>query len=334
MDRLNVFLKKKEAMLDEGSDKEERLIRSNIRRQYDISASIGVYPRQLAIETVNHCNAECVMCPYPQMKRHKGTMSKEVHRLIINKIAAWNAPIETISHAGMGEPLLDKRIEQKIIYEKQIFTNAKVAIYSNVSVLNEKRAGQILESGVDILSVSLNGYSKEVYESVMKLPFERTLANLNRFIKMNDERGHLIQINVSLVPTEHHSEKEIENFCSHWEGRVDGVIVPPYIGWGGYFDLGVRKEQYPCRYIFEVLQIDWDGTVAMCCEDFETKYPLGNLKEQGPQEVFNSPTLQEQRRRMVDGDFALPRICVDCIESHEVARQYWKQAEVLPLSKI
>jgi len=182
--------------------------------------------------------------------------------------------------------------------------------------------------------VSLNGYSKEAYESVMKLPFERTLENLNRFIKMNDERGHLIQINVSLVPTEHHSEKEIENFCSHWEGRVDGVIVPPYIGWGGYFDLGVRKEQYPCRYIFEVLQIDWDGTVAMCCEDYETKYPLGNLKEQEPQEVFNSPTLQEQRRRMVDGDFALPPICVDCIESHEVARQYWKQAEVLPLSKI
>ena len=334
MDRLDAFLQEKEAMLGGISKKEERSIRNNIKRQYDISASIGIYPRQLAIETVNHCNAECVMCPYPQMKRHKGTMSEEVHRLIIDKIAVWNAPIETISHAGMGEPLLDKKIEQKIIYEKQIFTNAKVAIYSNVSVLNEKRAGQILESGVDILSVSLNGYSKEVYESVMKLPFERTQRNLHRFIKMNNERGHPIQINVSLIPTKHHSKKEIENFCSYWDGKVDGVIVPPYIGWGGYFDLGVRKEQYPCRYIFEVLQIDWDGTVAMCCEDYETKYPLGNLKEQEPQEVFNSPTLQEQRRRMVDGDFALPPICVDCIESHEVARQYWKHAEVLPLSKI
>ena len=334
MDRLDVFLKKKEAMLDEVSDKEERSIRSNIRRQYDISASIGVYPRQLAIETVNHCNAECVMCPYPQMKRHKGTMSEEVHRLIIDKIAAWNAPIETISHAGMGEPLLDNKIEQKIIYEKQIFTNAKVAIYSNVSALNEKRAGQILESGVDILSVSLNGYSKEIYEAVMKLSFDLTQKNLHRFIQMNNERGHPIQINVSLVPTKHHSKKEMENFCSYWDGKVDAVIIPPYIGWGGFFDLGVKKKQYPCRYIFEVLQIDWDGTVVMCCEDFETKYPLGNLTEQEPQEVFNSPKLQEQRRRMVDGDFSLPPLCVDCIESHEVARQYWRHAEVLPLSEI
>ena len=87
MDRLDAFLQEKEAMLGRVSDKEERLIRNNIKRQYDISASIGIYPRQLAIETVNHCNAECVMCPYPQMKRHKGTMSEEVHRLIIDKIA-------------------------------------------------------------------------------------------------------------------------------------------------------------------------------------------------------------------------------------------------------
>ena len=57
------------------------------------------------------------MCPYPNMNRHKGTMSEELHKLIIDKVSAWNAPIENISNAGMGEPLLDTKLEQKIIYE-------------------------------------------------------------------------------------------------------------------------------------------------------------------------------------------------------------------------
>jgi hypothetical protein len=39
---------------------------------------------------------------------------------------------------------------------------------------------------------------------------------------------------------------------------------------------------------------------------------------------------QEQRRRQVEGDFAVPSICQGCIESHEVAREFWKTATVIP----
>ena len=110
-------------------------------------------------------------------------------------------------------------------------------------------------------------------------------------------------------------------------------LILPYLDLGiEHFDLGIKKKQYPCRYIFEVLQIDWDGTVVMCCEDFESQYPLGNLTKQDPNEIFNSPKIQEQRRQMVGGNFSHPPICLDCIESHGVAREFWKRAEILPVS--
>jgi len=80
---------------------------------------------------------------------------------------------------------------------------------------------------------------------------------------------------------------------------------PRAIGWGRIFRTwGAHRRQYPCRYVWEVLLVDWDGTVAMCCEDYETKFPLGKLTEQSPQEVWNSKMFQEQRRRQVEGDFA------------------------------
>lgn len=313
---------------------EEWKIRRRIRKEFDKTKSYGALPTQLAIETVNRCNAACVMCPYPTLERQKGVMSSEVHRLIVDKVAAWGAPIQFITHAGMGEPFLDKTIFEKVVYEKQVFPAAKVAIYSNASVLDEKRAENVFQSGLDILSVSLNAFSKEVYEKVMKLPFERTQENLHRFIARNEELGKPVKIHASLVPTEHHSKEEIEAFRSYWSPRVDSVIIPPLIGWGGFFDLGIHKKQYPCRYIWQVLQIDWDGTVAMCCEDYETKFPLGNLTKQHPQEVYNSKMFQAQRRRQVDGDFNMPSICKDCIESHGVAREFWKNANVVPATTV
>ena len=309
---------------------EEMRVRRRIRRALERSRPNGLLPRQLAIETVNHCNAACVMCPYPTLQRHKGFMSSDVHSLIVDKVAEWGAPIEIITHAGMGEPLLDKGIANKIRYEKQVFPRARVAIYSNISPLDAKRAEEMFDAKVDVLSVSLNAFSKELYEKVMKLPYERTQVNLHRFIEMNDARGRPVEVHVSLVPTEHHAPEEVERFRDYWTGKAHQVVIPPLIGWGGHFNLGVKKKQYPCRYVWEVLQVDWDGTVAMCCEDYETRFPLGNLERQTPDEIWNSQMFQEQRRRQVEGDFSTPSICENCIESHEVAREYWKTADVLP----
>jgi pyruvate-formate lyase-activating enzyme len=316
--------------LDRIFDLEEQRIRRRIRREFDKSRPHGVLPVQLAIETVNHCNAACVMCPYPTLQRQKGIMSAEVHKMIVDKVAVWGAPIQLITHAGMGEPLLDRHIADKIRYEKSVFPDARVAIYSNASALDERRARQLFDAKVDLFSVSLNAFSKDVYEKVMALPFERTQENLHRFLEMNQERSKPIRISVSLVPTEHHGEDEIRRFREYWTGRADEVVVPPRIGWGGHFAQQEKKKQYSCRYIWQVLQVDWDGTVAMCCEDYETKFPLGSLVTQEPGEVYNSDMFQEQRRRQVEGDFNVPSICVNCVESHEVAREFWRSAEIIP----
>jgi hypothetical protein len=309
---------------------DEKRLRRRILREYQKSQAYGILPRQLAIETVNHCNAACVMCPYPTLEREKGFMTPEAHKVIVDKVAEWGAPIELISHAGMGEPLLDRTLTDKIAYEKSVFPKARVAVYSNVSALDEKRANQLIDAGLDILSVSLNAMDKNTYEAVMKLPYERTQKNLHRFVDMNASLGKPVEIHVSLIPTEHHTADEIERFRAYWGPLVSNVIVPPLIGWGGRFKVGTTKKQYSCRYIWQVLQVDWDGTVAMCCEDYETRYPLGNLLSQSPDEVYNSPMFQAQRMRQVAGDFAMPEVCVNCVESHEVARDFWRTADIIP----
>ena len=118
-------------------------------------------PTQLAIETVRACNAKCIMCPSTTMKRPKGVMQTEVHETILRKISQWGAPISLITHAGIGEPLLDKMLEERIRREKEVFPEAQIIVYTNGGLLDEERARKLIESGVNTVSFSINGFRKE-----------------------------------------------------------------------------------------------------------------------------------------------------------------------------
>ncbi|MHC4852546.1 MAG: radical SAM/SPASM domain-containing protein, partial [Planctomycetota bacterium] len=252
-------------------------------------------PSHLAIETVRACNAKCIMCPSETMVRAKGTMQPEVHQLILQKVLDWGAPINLITHAGLGEPLLDKRLEARIATEKAAFPQAQVAVYTNGALLTEDRARLLLESGLDVLSVSINGFRKKTYEAVMKLPHATTFRQVERFLEMKRAAGSTMQLHVSLVRTELCSDQEVAEFKTYWHGRVDAVVTPEWITWGGFLDQVAAAEQFPCSYIWKTMMIDFDGTVKMCCEDYDSIYPMGSLVTQDPEEIFNSPRMQDQR---------------------------------------
>ena len=61
-------------------------------------------------------------------------MSDDIHQLIVDKVARLGAPIALITHAGLGEPLLDPDLGSKIAYEKRVFKEAQVAVYTNAGL--------------------------------------------------------------------------------------------------------------------------------------------------------------------------------------------------------
>jgi len=255
-------------------------------------------------------------------------MSPDVHRMTVDKVAEWGAPISLITHAGLGEPLIDKALAEKIRYEKEVFKKARVTVFTNAALLDEDRGRELVSAGLDQLSISLNGLKKETYEAVMKLPYERTQQNIARFLEFNGEASSPVKVQVSLIPTELHSEDEIEEFRRYWIRRVDAVVIPLWISWGDFFKHTKKSTRWPCRYIWEVFMVDWDGMVKMCCEDYETRYPLGNLETRSPREVYHSPRMQKQRMDQVNGNFQWPEVCQNCIETHDSAREFWKSTNL------
>ena len=288
-------------------------------------------PSHLAIETVRAGNAKCIMCPSETMARPKGVMQPKVHQLILEKIFDWGAPINLITHAGLGEPLFDRRLHTRIAAEKAAFPKAKVVVFTNGALLTKTRAPELLDSGLDVLSVSINGFRKETYEAVMKIPRETTFRRVERFIEMKRQAGSPMQVQVSMVRTEHCSDQEVEEYKAYWGERADTVAIPEWITWGNFLTPVPKAEQFPCSYIWKTMMIDYDGTVKMCCEDYDSRFPMGSLLTQHPDEIFNSPRMQAQRGAQLQGDFAWPDICRDCAETHDVAKNFWEKPDLEPL---
>lgn len=292
-------------------------------------------PTHLALETSNACNAHCVMCPQARQTRPKGVLKEEDHKRMLERIAEWGAPLQLITHAGMGDPLTDKHLESRIALENRYFPNARIIVYTNAGLLDEERAKRLLDSPLDMLSVSLNALDPSTYERVMGISHAQTLANLERFIELRRELRVGMQLAVSLVPTPHCSEEEMRRFEAHWRERADEVVMPPWIGWGGWLEDEGRpaiEEPLPCSYLWKTLMVDHDGTVKMCCEDYDSRYPLGNLLETPPDAIFNSERVIRQREAHLSGNFSNPPICRNCVESGAPALEFWRAADLIPLA--
>ena len=80
-------------------------------------------PKRLQIETIFACNAKCIMCFVGQPESHdrditrrQGVMPEKMFESIIDSLVPYKQKIEKVDLFGLGEPLLDKFIFDRIKY--------------------------------------------------------------------------------------------------------------------------------------------------------------------------------------------------------------------------
>ena len=76
------------------------------------------YPKYVEIETVNACNARCKMCTINDWERNYPTMKDDVFTKIADDLIENKRFLKRVSLYRDGEPLLDKKLPQRIKYLK------------------------------------------------------------------------------------------------------------------------------------------------------------------------------------------------------------------------
>lgn len=252
------------------------------------------FPKYLVIETCNNCNAQCIMCP----KGRKGTNSIQLMEdvlfdKIVEEVKAYKHWIEMICLNSDGEPLLDKKIAHRIKKLKDIGIK-HIQISTNAQLLSEGRIRELLESGLDDIRISIDGYTKDTYEKIRRgLNYDTVKENVLNVIKIRDKVRSKMNIRIRLVEMEE-NKGELEAWMNYWNLQVregDRVQVMPMHTWSGNIaDATEEQKQYyadkPCVSVFSTLVINYDGIVQLCDSDIEQRVVMGNVKDNTIQKIW------------------------------------------------
>jgi len=302
-------------------------------------------PQELAIETIFGCNLKCTMCSIDApTDRKKGAMSMDLFRYIADEMVPYRSQIERVDLFGLGEPLLDPHIFERIRYlRERSFRNLGLSTNANLLDLEKRKA--LLETGIETVIFSIDGFRKETHEKIRRgSSFERVVSNVEETIKMRDRGNYGTRFVIRLI-RQPGNESEWAPYREFWNQRLsrekrDYVVAYDMHNNGGLLvskeeilagtGLDPAVEARPCHFLFECLIILADGQIAACHPDFhEPHFHLGKIPPMTPIEAFNSPSFRHLREMHRQGRKVEFPLCRECnIPYCEVSRELgWEVVE-------
>jgi MoaA/NifB/PqqE/SkfB family radical SAM enzyme len=148
------------------------------------------------IEPTVACNLDCITCFRNAWEQPIGRMNEATFASILEGLKALD-PIPSVYFGGIGEPLFHHKTIEWIAAVKAL--GVKVELITNGTTLTERKSQQLIDSGLDVLWVSLDGATPESYADVrMGAELPRVLENLRRLFRMR-KGGHFPQPEIGVA---------------------------------------------------------------------------------------------------------------------------------------
>ena len=146
-------------------------------------------PAYIQLEPVGQCNLRCQMCsiqfrqdgpPYGPL----AFMDFEQFTRIIDQFTT----LKELHLQGLGEPMMHPRFFDMVTYAAD--RGIAVTTNSNLTLLNERRAECCVTSGLQYLSISIDGATSHTYERIrVRAHFDRVVGNLERLLTIRERLG-------------------------------------------------------------------------------------------------------------------------------------------------
>jgi MoaA/NifB/PqqE/SkfB family radical SAM enzyme len=225
----------------------------------------------VTIETSTLCNAKCIICPNHLKPRPPHYMPQNEFMKILN----FFRNLKSVVLCGMYEPLLDNRFDSFLNTIEHFAP--EVTIFTNGSLLTSQNRKLLLRHpNLKHIVVSIHGFSKEVYESIMvglnRDQVYSNMLNLMQEIGTNPEP----KVSVSFVRTKQNIN-ELEEYRKFWKDKVDVVSDFEIMNWRGHIEAKKFLVEKPthdraCPMYEQPLVIDAMGNIVRCCYDFSFNY--------------------------------------------------------------
>jgi len=258
--------------------------------------SLHSVPFILNIEPVNICNLRCPLCPTGAGERGRplDKMSLAEFKELIDMLGDY---LYEVNLYDFGEPLLNEDIALMVEYakKKNIFT----CIGTNATLLDDRISEAVVRSGLDHLSVSIDGLSRETYARYrVGGDFEEVINNLKRVVDWKNRlKSPFPFIEWQFLVFKHnlHEVGRVKEFARNL--GADGVYIrsarssadiSDRDGKSEYIlDRGERiRKAYPeeeigggrpCDFLYFTLTVNPGGSVSPCCLSYKKEYDFDNI---------------------------------------------------------
>jgi len=272
-------------------------------------------PVHITIEPISFCNLECPVCETGAgiIKRQQGTMSMDLYTRVITEVGKY---ANIIFLYWMGEPFLNKNIYKMADIAKD--RGIWVDTCTNGEVV---KPVSLALSGFSRVSFQFGGMSPATHaEYRVKGDWGRALHNLCRTHDIA-KKHDVSQVGAGLIVMKH-NEHEIERFIDFMDGygvkQVELIspcvrtleqaekFLPEDRKYWLYDEKELKagrlvpkvRPKNSCPWIYFSTVIAWDGTVYPCCRDADGEFPMGNIKEESLDVIWNGSRYRDFRRRI------------------------------------
>lgn len=294
-------------------------------------------PYSLSIEPTTACNLGCPECPsgLKQFTRPTGKLNLELHDKMLSQL---HKSVFYINYYFQGEPFLHPD------FLKLIQTAKKRKIYTSTSTnahfINEAKALEIIESGLDRLIISIDGLTQKTYENYrVHGTLEKVIDGTKHLIaakkKLKSNTPHLIFQFLAVKPNEHEIDQVFElgkemgidevriKSAQLYDYKNGNPLMPENEKYSRYKlqSDGTYKLKYKtgnhCWRMWSSSVLTWDGKVVPCCFDKDAKHVLGSIENHDFKDIWTGNQYHNFRKAVRNHRNEID-ICKNCSEGAKV----------------
>jgi MoaA/NifB/PqqE/SkfB family radical SAM enzyme len=153
---------------------------------------------KIYIEPTNRCNLNCVTCIRNSWDEPLGEMSSSIFSRIIESMRIFSPPPDVLL-GGLGEPLSHPNIVDMVRQIKEL--GSSVELITNGTLLTKSLSVRLIDAGLDMLWVSLDGATPESYKDVrLGAALPEVISNLQEFRHARWAKHYPVSLDLLLQP--------------------------------------------------------------------------------------------------------------------------------------
>jgi MoaA/NifB/PqqE/SkfB family radical SAM enzyme len=285
----------------------------------------AAFPSQIIVDATEVCNLACIHCPHPEFKKSPQYdaryLDADLHRKMVDEVLAHGqGSTQYIRYTSNGEPLVHPKIYDMLDYavgHSKVF----VTLTTNGTIMNEKRIGKLLSSGLHMVDISIDAHTPETYAKIrVNGDLDVTRRNILTLLRIRKELQTKTRVVVSFVEQPENAG-EAPAFEQYWkEQGVDYVIIRRlHSAAGGVVKIAASMldrqrgvQRRACLYPWERILLTPRGDLAFCPQDWLHGSVIADYRDTTIREVWQGEAYRKLREAHLSNDYSAHGFCGQC----------------------